>query len=176
MGRPVGGGGAAPTPAPAPNGGRMPGAPERVGCGPRRSPGRMGGRFCPGVNCPVPVLDPTACPDAGAGRSACHAPAFLRVEEPRGRWARTATAAAPAYTGRGPVCGTINLRGGGVPLGARRAVCGCAGAWETASSLGAVARDFGRRVTVVALGYLRVLLPAELRTVQAQQLRASQLG
>ena len=31
-------------PAPGPNPGRAPGAPERVGCGPRRSPGRAGVR------------------------------------------------------------------------------------------------------------------------------------
>jgi len=106
----VGGGGAAAAPAPAPNGGRIPGAPERVGCGPRRSPGRIGGRLVPGAACPAP------CPgNGGRGR--------WKIGLPRsGSPVRGAVGVAPAgrtgaaYTGRGPVCGTIRRRCGTIGL------------------------------------------------------------
>lgn len=113
MGRPVGGGGAAPTPAPAPNGGRAPGAPERVGCGPRRSPGRIGGLVCPGVNWPGALPGPCAGVP-GRGRAKIGLP--RSGIPPRGGavgTGRVGDGGGAAYTGRGPVCGTINRRGAG---------------------------------------------------------------
>jgi len=102
MGRwPVGGGGAAP--APAPNPGRMPGAPERVGCGPRRSPGRIGGR--------VPGDAADAPPGAGRGRWKIGLP--RSGMPPRGAIGAPAGRTGAVYTGRGPLCGTIRRRGGG---------------------------------------------------------------
>ena len=106
-------------PGPAAKPGRAPGAPERVGCGPRRSPGRIGGRCWP-----------------------------LGVAPGRGRWKMglprsgitcrgvvlAAGRAGAEYTGRGPVCGTIRRRGGAagaagciarsVPVACRPSACG----------------------------------------------------
>ncbi len=44
---------------------------------------------------------------------------------------RTADGGGAAYTGRGPVCGTINLRGGGVRWAPAGGFAAAAGAWET---------------------------------------------
>ncbi len=96
---------------PAPNPGRAPGAPERVGCGPRRSPGRTGGRACPGA---------AAAP--GRGRWKIGLPRSGIA--PRGRAlvsARTGADGGARYTGRGPVWGTIKRRG------ACAAIPGCPG-------------------------------------------------
>ena len=94
-----------PAPAPAPNSGRVPGGPERVGCGPRRSPGRSGGR--PGaVPCP-------GCGRLGRGRWKMGLPRSGMPRAPVGVAAR-ADAGGAWYTGRGPVCGTIRRRGGPV--------------------------------------------------------------
>jgi hypothetical protein len=94
----VGGGGA--TPAPAPNPGRAPGAPERVGWGPRRSPGRTGGRVWPCGGTPGRGRWKMGLPRSGI--------------PPRGGAlvpARGATDGGARYTGRGPVWGTIKRRG-----------------------------------------------------------------
>src|SRR5579863_5649941 len=90
----------------------MPGGPERVGCGPRRSPGRMGGRVWPVGGIPgrcgrwkigLPRSGITTRGGAPAGRT--------------GAW----------YTGRGPVCGTINRRGGGTGVALAAGGAGDAG-------------------------------------------------
>ncbi len=83
----------------------MPGAPARVGCGPRRSPGRTGGRpvgapcmGAPGrgrwkIGLPRSGIPPRAgAPVAAAGRGTIGG------------------GGGAVYTGRGPVCGTIRRR------------------------------------------------------------------
>ena len=87
-------------PVPAPNPGRVPGAPERVGWGPRRSPGRTGGRVCPGGNTPGRGRWKMGLPRSGIPpRGGALAPA------------RGAANGGARYTGRGPVWGTIKRRG-----------------------------------------------------------------
>jgi hypothetical protein len=102
----------------------MPGAPERVGCGPRRSPGRIGGRPVPG---PPGPLGPTPCPGyGGRGRWKIGLP---RSGSPvRGAAVLAAGRGGAAYTGRGPVCGTMSRRCGTMGLWATGAVLAGAGA------------------------------------------------
>ena len=97
------GGGA--LPAPGPNPGRAPGAPERVGWGPRRSPGRTGVRVTPCGGAPGRGRWKIGLPRSGI---APRAGAPLAAE-------RGVALGGARYTGRGPVCGTIKRRGAAEP-------------------------------------------------------------